>query len=347
MGKTVLCNCDDPFESNFFKYFAMNFNHLGLKKLICTSYAGSPISQTEFNDLPLFHKNEKVPYMIEIDELKDYNGDGAENMDDVEYVLKNGNNVLTLLDGDGDFRSEECIGFLKEADVVVTNPPFSLFREYIAQLIKYNKKFIILSNMNAITYKEVFPLIKDERIWLGYGFNMSMVYKTPYPNLLESNRKFVISKGYNPDEGYVKVPAICWFTNLDIDKRHEKLITYKEYSANFYPKYDNYDAINVDMVSEIPCDYEGVMGVPITFLSKYNPDQFEIVGCDGQGDYPATKNYKSKEKVVDGKRMKSQTGTLGCVIREENFGNGTYFDVGYPVKAVYKRIFIKRRKHEN
>ena len=165
--KTVFCNCDDPFESNFFKYFAINFNHLGLRKLICTSYAGSPVSHTELNDLPLFRKNEKLPYKIEITEVPDMNDDGATDLSDIELLLRSDNNNLTILDGDGDFRSEESVEFLKEADIVVTNPPFSLFREFVAQLIEYDKKFIIIGNPNAVTYKEIFALLKGNRMWIG------------------------------------------------------------------------------------------------------------------------------------------------------------------------------------
>ena len=222
------------------------------------------------------------------------NGDGAVDLSDIELLLKNNKNNLTILDGDGDFRSEESIEFLKESDIVVTNPPFSLFREYVSQLIEYKKQFVILSNMNAITYKEIFPLIKTNRMWVGYGFNKSMVYKTPYPNLLEANRKFVIAKGYNPDDGYVKVPAICWFTNLDTTRRHEKLILYKKYNPSEYPKYDNYDAINIDKVAEIPQDYDGQMGVPITFLNYYNPEQFTII--DGIGRYSILDNEQTKKE---------------------------------------------------
>ena len=320
--KVVFCNCDDPFESNFFKYFAMNFNFLGLKKLICTCYAGSPVAYTELDDLPLFKKQEteKMPYMIEINEVKDLNGDGAEDMTDIEMLLRNNNNTLTILDGDGDFRSDESIGFLREADVVVTNPPFSLFREFIAQLMEFEKKFIVLSNMNALTYKEIFPLIKQNRIWTGYGFNMSMVYKTPYPNMLQANREFVKQKGYNPDNGFVKVPAIVWFTNIDIDRRHEEIILYKKYSPEEYEKYDNYDAINVDKVADIPMDYFGKIGVPITFLGKHNPDQFDIV--DGIGRYSILDNEKTKKA---GKYLSMING-----------------------KAKYFRYIIKRRvKNEN
>ena len=283
VGKTVFCNCDDPFESNFFKYFAMNFNYLGLKKLICTSYAGSPISHTELNDLPLFHNDEKMPYMMEITEVDDYNGDGAEDMADIEYLLKNDKNTLTILDGDGDFRSNESVGFLKEADVVVTNPPFSLFREFVAQLIKYDKDFIIIGNINAVTYKEIFPLIKDNKIWLGQSIHSGdREFRVPdsYP---------LNAAGFRVDESgkkFIRVKGVRWYTNIDFKERHENIILYKKYTPEEYPKYDNYDAINVDKTSEIPCDYNGVMGVPITFLDKYNPDQFEIVsfrkGEDGR-----------------------------------------------------------------
>lgn len=278
-NKVVFCNCDDPYESNFFKYFALNFNALKLKKLIATCYNGSPVSGNELlldfgttADDP-----KKVAYKVEISEVTDVNGDGAINLADIKYLIQNDNNVLSILKENGDFRSPECIQLLREADVVVTNPPFSLFREYITQLFQYDKKFIVLGNMNAMTYREIFPLIKDNKMWIGYGFNMSMVFRTTYPNLLEANRQYVRNKGYDPDQNYVKTPAIAWFTNLDIKKRHETLDLYKYYTPEEYPKFDNYDAINVDRVSDIPMDYDGVMGVPITFLDKYNPDQFEII----------------------------------------------------------------------
>lgn len=279
--KTVFCNCDDPFESNFFKYFAMNFNRLGLKKLIATCYDSSPIAHTQLSfigdDVLIPNKNRKA-YKIEITEVFDYNGDGAIDLSDVEYLLKNKKNSLVLLNGDGDFRSEECLNLLTESDVVVTNPPFSLFREYVAQLMKYEKKFIIIGNQNAITYKEIFPLIAKNKLWLGYN---SGVQTFVVPFGFERNNTFV-ENGVK----YAKFGNICWFTNLPTTKRKEFLPLYKKYSPEEYPKYDNYDAINVDKVSDIPCDYYGVMGVPITFLDKYNPEQFEIVafrkGEDGK-----------------------------------------------------------------
>lgn len=273
-GKTVYCNCDDARESNFFKYFSNRFEELGLKKLIATGYK----------------ENGHGVVLV-------YEGDKNDNrmVDDEEIKV-------TELQGDGDFRSDECIEFLKEADVIVSNPPFSLFREYVKQLMDYNKKFLIIGNMNAITFKEIFPLLKENRLWIGNGFNLSMVFRTTYPNKLEANRKYVISKGYNPDDNYVKTPAIAWYTNLDIQKRHEELILYKHYTPEEYPHYDNYDAINVDKVIDIPIDYDGIMGVPITFMDKYNPEQFEIIGhehdIDGCGTSVAHGQFETKGKGV-------------------------------------------------
>ncbi len=277
-GKTVLCNCDDPYESNFFKYFALKFNELGLKKLICTCYNGSPISQLELPFDNMMNENgeiEKVAYMLELTEVKDLTGDGSADLDDVRLYLKK--NPPLRLSGNGDFRSAECIAMLKEADIVVTNPPFSLFKEYLAQLIEYDKKFLIIGNKNAITYKEIFPLIKENKLWTGYrGFAGGMWFSAEYEGKTE---KYVDGKKL------INVPSI-WFTNLDHNKRHEPLDLYKHYTSEEYPKYDNYDAINVDKVSDIPYDYDGVMGVPITFLDKYCPEQFEIVefrkGKDGR-----------------------------------------------------------------
>lgn len=331
-NKIVFCNCDDPYESNFFKYFAMNFNVLGIKKLITTCYTGSPIvteqlSLFDVKGLVISKKTARNPYKIEITEVPDYNNDGAIDLSDVTELIKNKKNTLTLLKGDGDFRSDECVELLKQCDVVVTNPPFSLFREYVAQLIEYDKKFIILSNMNAITYKEFFPYLMDNKIWTGYGFNMSMVYKTPYPNLLDANRKFVLSKGYNPDDGYVKVPGICWFTNVDTKKRHEKIILYKEYNKLEFPFYDNYSAINVDKVTDIPKDYYDVIGVPITYLDKHNPDQFRILG-------------KTDRQAIYGYRTKMYTKDDSPNFNDLNRGPTLF--INGELKAIYQRIFIQR-----
>jgi len=278
-GKIVYCNCDDPFESNFFKYFASNFNSLGLKKLITTSYSGSPVAGSQ---LPLFEieglktikPKDAEAHRIEINEVPDINKDGAINIEDVKRLLEHDANVSAPLKGNGDFRSEECIELLKRADIVCTNPPFSLFREYVAQLMEYNKKFLILGDQNAITYKEIFKFIKENRLWLGYDNGGTKWFRVPmdYDIPTESRKKIV--NGVK----YFSMGRILWFTNLDTTKRHEELTLYKKYNPKEYPKYDNYDAINVDKTKDIPMDFDGVMGVPITFLDKYNPDQFEIIG---------------------------------------------------------------------
>lgn len=266
-----------------------------------------------------------MPYMIEITEVDDYNEDGKEDLDDIEWLLRNNNNTLTILDGDGDFRSEECIGFLEEADVVVTNPPFSLFREYVAQLIKYNKKFLIIGNNNAITYRDFFPLLKDNKVWLGYNVNKTLEFR-----LNDNYEKWDrIENGMK----YGKVPAITWFTNIDIKKRHEKMILYKKYEPEHYPKYENYDAIEVSKVAEIPDNFDGVMGVPITFLDKYNPEHFEIIGM-AHGDAGVALGLKP----YDRKYKKLNKG-----MRD---GDLFYLKDGFPILP-YRRILIKRRKNEN
>lgn len=269
-GKTVLCNCDDPYESNFFKYFALRFNQLGLKKLICTCYNGSPMQGNElvfrFDDGD--SEPQKVAYKMEVTEVKDMNGDGAVDLSDVRYLLMNDKNVMSILQT-GDFRSPECVALLKEADIVVSNPPFSLFREYIGQLMAYDKKFIIVGHQNAITYKEVFPLIKENKLWLGYGFKGGAThFYSPYEDTATAG---------NHKEDQIRVSGVNWFTNLEIPKRNEELDLVCRYSPEEYPKYDNYDAINVGRTQDIPMDYKGLMGVPITFLDKYNPNQFEII----------------------------------------------------------------------
>ncbi len=318
-GKTVLCNCDDPRISNFFRYFAYNFEHLGLKRLITTCYKSQDM------DLFSMNTNEQA---IWLEYLGDKNGDRIPSPDEIG---------IHHFKGDGDFRSAECIELLKQADIVVTNPPFSLFREYVAQLIEYDKKFLIIGNINAITYKEIFPLLKDNRIWVGYGFNVSYVYKTSYKNELDANAKFVRSKGYDPNDGYIKVPAVAWYTNLDIDKRYEDLILYKHYNPEEYSKYDNYDAIEVSKVADIPCDYNGVMGVPITFLDKYNPNQFEIVGMAENEDL-----YKLKTRIYTSAECKQAYF--------DKFNKKGIYDlnatgvviINNTKEKVFKRIFIRK-----
>lgn len=288
--KVVLCNCDDPFESNFFKYFALNFNKLGLKKLIATCYKGSPVVATQLSFFPdmeasveLNKEANKKAYKIEINEVPDVNGDGAIDITDVEWLIKNGNNVLTELEGDGDFRSDECIELLKEADIICTNPPFSLFREFVALLEKYHKQFLIIGNVNAITYKEFFPLIKDNKVWMGASIHSGdREFRVPDDYPLNTAGSRVDENGIK----YIRVKGVRWWTNLDYKKRHDELELYKRYTPEEYPKYDNYDAINVDVTKDIPRDYNDAMGVPITFLDKYSPEQFEIIrfrkGDDGK-----------------------------------------------------------------
>ena len=279
-GKVVYCNCDDPFESNFFKYFAANFNTLGLKKLISTSFSGSPIVGQQM--LPglmegLKKAEKKEPYVVEINEVSDMNKDGAISLDDVEHLLKHDKNVATPL-RDGDFRSEECVKFLKQADIIITNPPFSLFREFVAQLVEHNKKFLIIGSKNAITYKDIFKLIKENRLWLGYGFAGGNAYFKIPP---EKAREFAAGV-YDSKTGLVKFRNVGWYTNLYVDRSENPLTPYLTYKQGrkkgLYPKYDNYDAIEVSKLAEIPIDYDGVMGVPITFLDYWTPDSgIEIV----------------------------------------------------------------------
>jgi hypothetical protein len=298
-GKTILCNCDDPYESNFFKYFAMRFDSLGLKKLIATSYSGSPVVGGELRLFDVEYldkkgKNSKKPFKLEIAEVGDANADGAVGLADVEYLIKNKKNTLTLLEEGGDFRSDECVELLKEADIVVTNPPFSLFREYVAQLIKYKKKFIIIGNQNVVTYKEIFPLLKANKMWLGY-YSGDMAFTVP-AHYEERETRFWIDK---TGQKWRSMGNICWLTNLDIPKRHEELTLYKRYTPKEYPKYDNYYVIEVSKVADIPYNYDGVMGVPITFLNKHNPDQFEILGVANSARWIDYECFT----IIEGKRI--------------------------------------------
>ncbi|MDD6002807.1 MAG: adenine-specific methyltransferase EcoRI family protein [Bacteroidales bacterium] len=269
-GKTVLCNCDDPRVSNFFHYFSYKFEDLGLKKLITTCY------KSQNSDLFSKNDSERAIWL-------EYNGD------------KNGNHIpdpeeigINYFKGDGDFRSKECIELLKQSDIVVTNPPFSLFREYVAQLMEYDKKFIIIGHQNAIHYKEIFPLIKNNKIWLGYGF------KGGAGHFISKYEDVATASDHK--EGMIRVSGVNWFTNLEIKKRHENLILIKKYNSEEYPFYDNYSAINVNKTSDIPSDYSGEMGVPITFMDKYNPDQFEIIGT-------STTEMPKGAPYINGKRI--------------------------------------------
>jgi hypothetical protein len=319
-GKVVYCNCDDPFESHFFKYFAINFNALKLKKLITTSYVKSPIVGNRLPTMEIegLKPSGKEPFKIEITKVPDRDNDGAINITDVEYLLKHNKNTATPLHGNGDFRSEECVELLKEADIVVTNPPFSLFREYVVQLIEHDKKFIIIGSYNAITYKEIFSFIMANQLWLGHGFTAgNAFFKTPYP-------KEFANGVYDKNTGLVKFRNVTWFTNLDISKRHEDLILYKKYNPREYPKYANYNAIEVSKVVEIPMDYKGSIGVPITFLDKYSPEQFEIIGSSRELGKPM--------KEIAEKGTYAQGGPRFYL----SDGNKTY-------RRLYDRLVIRKK----
>lgn len=344
--KVIFCNCDDPYESNFFKYFAMNFNHLGLKKLIATCYDDSPIAYTQLNiwgDNKIIPNKNRHAYKIEINEVQDYNQDGATDLADVEYLLMNKNNTMTLLKGNGDFRSEECVELLKQSDIVVTNPPFSLFREYIEQLVNFNKDYIIMGNTNALTYKEIFKLFKEDKIRTGYtNFNVGMYFVVP--NDCEKYHKIVDGKKM------VRVSTSCWFTSLQVSKHKEFITLYKTYSEKEYPKYDNYDAINVNKYTDIPYDYDGCMGVPITFLDKYNPDQFEIValGIVGSIEFSCERKMEILDKngLPTGKFTINAKGTLYRRYDPDTDKKPPAFrDVenNQLYSSIYARVIIKRR----
>ena len=315
--KIVYCNCDDPRVSNFFQYFSFNFEALGLKKLITTCYKNQ--------DAELFSQNESEQAVY-----LEYEGDkNGNHVPDIEEI------GIKSLSGDGDFRSAECIELLKQADIVVTNPPFSLFREYVAQLIKYEKKFIIVGHQNAITYKEIFKLIKENKIWLGYGF------KGGAAHFINQHYEDYAAAG-DHKEGMIRVSGVQWFTNLDINKRHEDLLLFKEYTPEEYPTYDNYDAINVDVTKHIPKDYKGAMGVPITFLDKYNPDQFEIdtLGI-GEDNFTPTKRYEKFRDPITKKYISDKRDFL-LYVRDSN---GKYLTADdYRVNKIYARIIIRNKK---
>lgn len=321
-GKTVLCNCDDPFESNFFKYFALNFNRLGLKKLIATCYAGSPIANRQ---LSLFDVSGEQgdAYMAVVTQVYDKGGDGGVDMCDVAELFRAKENVLKKLKGDGDFRSPECLKLLDKTDIVVTNPPFSLFREYVAVLMEREKKFIIIGPQNSLHYKEIFPLIRDNKMWLGYC-NGDMAFRVPDYFEPRETRYWQDETG----QKWRSMGNIVWLTNLDIKKRHEELILVKKYQPEQYPTYENYDAIEVGTVAAIPCDYSGMMGVPDTFLNSYNPAQFEIIGLGSGylGQSIGVGGIPKEHKAM----MKSHSAA----------GDLYYMKEGAP-KVPYSRIIIR------
>ena len=292
--KTVFCNCDDPFESNFCKYFLKCFNFLGLKRLICTSYRGSKVIATQTN---LFdNENELIMeshgYLLSVTKI----GKGNEILSDeyVEQFLRT-KRPIRKLKGDGDFRSKECIRYLKKADIIVTNPPFSLFKELISLLVKYGKKYLLVANQNAITYKEIFPLIQNNEAWTGYRFG-DMKFRVPSDSLPRKTRYWVDDTG----QKWRSLGNAMWLTNLDIDKRYKKLVLTKKYNPIDYPKFDTYDAINVTRVVDIPKDYPGIMGVPITIVNKYNSEQFELIG---EANHGSDNEFDLFKPLVNGKYL--------------------------------------------
>lgn len=364
-GKVVYSNCDDPFESNFFRYFALNFNKLGLKQLITTSYKPSPVANTQLglysNDKtiePVKGRPKITANKLIINEVGDIDGDGAFTLKDIAEQLKaNKNNEWAPLEGDGDFLSAECVELLKQSDIVVTNPPFSLFREYVKQLFDFGKKFVIIGNMNAITYKEIFPLIKDNKLWLGATGNGSdMVFAVPNgAEIAESDKQKAARLGYIGD--YTRLGNSCWFTNLDHGRRHQPLslmtmednLKYnkKMKGKTAYDHYDNYDAIEVSFTDAIPSDYNGIMGVPISFLDKYNPDQFAILGITKTWFGFANKVYPSQTQVSkNGDRSTVSKLNDGATIKLDKPPEGkTYYIVDDKYyEQLYARVIIKHRK---
>ncbi|MBE7535473.1 MAG: DNA methyltransferase [Anaerolineales bacterium] len=354
-GKTVFLPCDDPEWSNFTKYFAQNFEKFGLKKLISTSYAVNSKNYKDGYQPTLFETS--APYFDKVKTVNngkiftlthDKTGDHKVNVDDLEWHY---------LEGDGDFRSNEIKKLRDESDIIITNPPFSLFREFLAWIIEVEKQFVIIGNMNAIAYKEVFPLIENDKMWMGNGFNAGNAYfSTPFA-------KDYGEGVYNPETGLVKFRNVCWFTNLDHGRRHQplplmtmadnlKFSKHKEIKGKkSYDSYDNYDAIEVPYTDSIPSDYDGVMGVPISFLNKYSPEQFEILGITQRGCHdkvPDTKKYDDYWEVQpNGKK----TGSSGGKTNENpnlvgNDGKKNYFTnkEGVVIQSVYQRIFIRHRK---
>ena len=308
-GKIIYCNCDDPRVSNFFHYFSYNFEHLGLKKLITTCYKNQQIDLFSRNDC------EKAVYL-------EYFGDKNNNkIPDLEEIQ------VTYLQGDGDFRSKECIDLLRQADIVVTNPPFSLFREYISQLIQYKKKFIVIGHQNAISYKDIFSLMRDNQIWLGFGFKGAAGHfiNSTYKNYATASDK---------KDGMIRVSGVNWFTNLDIKKRHLDLILYKKFIPEDYPKYENFDAINVSKTKDIPLDYPGIMGVPITFMDKYNPEQFQIIGLGiaNSGLEIGVKPYKPEHK-----KYRKEVQRRGAV------DGDLYMMINGIVSVPYARVLIRNK----
>jgi len=356
-GKVVYCNCDDPFESNFFRYFVLNFNKLGLKQLITTSYKPSPVANTQlglFGDDKTLTKAKGRPKVTAnkfiINQVHDLDEDGEFNLKDVAKQLKaNKHNEWTPLEGDGDFRSKESIDLLKQSDIVVTNPPFSLFREYIKQLASHNKKFLIIGTLNAITYKEVFPLLKENKVWLGNNYKVNggaMFYEIPEAIANLDQVREIKTKEDGKKVYITRVQGVRWFTNLDHGRLHQtlplmtKVEIIKFSTKKAFVNYDNYNAIEVSLVKNIPSDYEGVMGVPISIMDKYNPDQFEILGTNDNGliDDKFKKTPGLTKKFVDDYYKDGGTGAY-----KEGNPTAGYYENNVAMMA-YKRIFIRHKK---
>lgn len=332
----IFCNCDDPYESNFFKYFALNFNYFGLKKLVCTCYRGSPFIATQLSWIPEYeaskelnmHVNKKA-YKIEINEVTDVNEDGAIDLFDVEWLLKNGRNVLTELEGDGSFDSPECLNLLQQSDICITNPPFSRLEDFIKMLVRSGKKFLILSNKNVLHYVDIFPLIAENKLWVGYN-NGAKEYLVP--DHYERDNIYVGEDG----KKYAKMGNTGWLTNLDIRKRHETIDLYKKYTPDEYPKYLNFDAIEVNQVAEIPRDYYGNMGVySDSFLTVYNPDQFEIIGL-AEGEL-------GKSIGMSANLSEEECKALFHEYKSFRRGNPIYRDKSGQLKKPFARIIIRRK----
>ena len=343
-GKVVFCNCDDPYESNFFKYFAANFNALKLKRLVATCYAGSPVAGRQLElfvtDQETTEEKKRIPHKIVINEVTDVNGDGRVDLADVEWLIKNDKNVLTKLEGDGDFRSAECVALLKEADIVVTNPPFSLFREYVAQLVQYGKKFLIIGNKQAIKYKEIFPLIRDDKLWLGYTPTSREIYFDVPQSFIDTALSLNKDRTIVTHAGRLMArSSSIWYTNLEHKKRHEEYVFVRRYTPEDYPHYANYDAIDVSESKFIPEDWDGIMGVPITFLDKYNPDQFEVIGHSGDTDWARSAGVQpmGSEAIT---RLRKQ-GNKAHVTANMN---SLYLDQDGKIVLPFSRIIIRRKR---
>lgn len=325
-GKSVLCNCDDPYESNFFRFFVLNFKDLGLKSLICTSYAASTLAGTVY---PM-----KVPYVARVTCIEDMTGDNAFGPDDVSHIFELEGNTIEPLEGDGDFRSRECVDLLDECDIVCTNPPFSLFREYMAQLMEHKKDFLVVGNINAVKYREIFPMLKNDEVWMGATrFEGGAAYFIADPSRYDPVKMSNPKNAYMKDgKFYWRVNGVRWFTNIDNVSRHEGVSLFRHYDPDVYPSYANFDGIDVGKVKDIPCDYAGSMGVPISFMDKYDPDQFEIVGL-GHGNLGVDMGIRPYDR------------TLKSINKGLRDGDLFYMRDGYPY-VPYTRIVIKNKHPE-